>query len=37
MAVIKPFKGIRPPQDIVEKVASRPYEYRACVFCLSTS
>jgi len=26
MAVIKPFKGIRPPQDLVEKVASRPYD-----------
>lgn len=26
MAVIKPFKGIRPPQNIVEKVASRPYD-----------
>lgn len=26
MAVVKPFKGIRPPQDLVEKVASRPYD-----------
>ena len=26
MAVIKPFKGIRPPQNLVEKVASRPYD-----------
>lgn len=26
MAVIKPFKGIRPPKDLVEKVASRPYD-----------
>lgn len=26
MAIIKPFKGIRPPQQIVEKVASRPYD-----------
>ena len=26
MATIKPFKGIRPPQDLVEQVASRPYE-----------
>lgn len=26
MAVIKPFKGIRPPQHLVEKVASRPYD-----------
>jgi uncharacterized protein (DUF1015 family) len=26
MAVIKPFKGIRPPVDLVEKVASRPYD-----------
>ena len=26
MAVVKPFKGIRPPQDMVEKVASRPYD-----------
>lgn len=26
MAIIKPFKGIRPPQHIVEKVASRPYD-----------
>lgn len=26
MAIIKPFKGIRPPQDLVEKVASRPYD-----------
>ena len=26
MATIKPFKGIRPPQHLVEKVASRPYD-----------
>lgn len=26
MAVVKPFKGIRPPQNLVEKVASRPYD-----------
>ena len=26
MAKIKPFKGIRPPKDIVEQVASRPYD-----------
>lgn len=26
MAVIKPFKGIRPPRNLVEKVASRPYD-----------
>lgn len=26
MAVIKPFKGIRPPANLVEKVASRPYD-----------
>ncbi|MCD8079417.1 MAG: DUF1015 domain-containing protein [Bacteroides sp.] len=26
MAVIKPFKGIRPPQELVEEVASRPYD-----------
>ena len=26
MATIKPFKGIRPPTDIVEEVASRPYD-----------
>ncbi len=26
MAVIKPFKGIRPPQDLVEQVVSRPYD-----------
>ncbi len=26
MAVIKPFKGIRPPQHLVEQVASRPYD-----------
>ena len=26
MAVIKPFKGIRPPQELVELVASRPYD-----------
>lgn len=26
MATVKPFKGIRPPQNLVEDVASRPYD-----------
>ena len=26
MAIIKPFKGIRPPKELVEKVESRPYD-----------
>ena len=26
MAVVKPFKGIRPPKDLVELVESRPYD-----------
>lgn len=26
MATIKPFKGIRPPKEMVEEVASRPYD-----------
>lgn len=26
MAIIKPFKGIRPPQNLVEQIASRPYD-----------
>ena len=26
MAIIKPFKGIRPPKALVEEVASRPYD-----------
>lgn len=26
MAVVKPFKGVRPPQSLVEQVASRPYD-----------
>lgn len=26
MAIIKPFKGIRPPRELVEKVESRPYD-----------
>ena len=26
MAIIKPFRGIRPPQEHVERVASRPYD-----------
>ena len=26
MAIIKPFKGIRPPKDLVKEVASRPYD-----------
>ncbi len=34
MATIKPFKGIRPPQDLVEQVASRPYD--VLEFCRST-
>ena len=27
MATINPFKGIRPPQELVEQVASRPTLY----------
>ena len=26
MAKIKPFKGLRPPKELVEQVASRPYD-----------
>ena len=26
MATIKPFRGLRPPKDLVEQVASRPYD-----------
>ena len=26
MATVKPFRGIRPPRDLVEKVESRPYD-----------
>lgn len=26
MATVKPFKGVRPPKDLVEKVESRPYD-----------
>lgn len=26
MAVVKPFKGVRPPRDLVEHVESRPYD-----------
>ncbi len=26
MAIIKPFKGIRPPKELIEQVASRPYD-----------
>lgn len=26
MATVKPFKGVRPPQDLVSEVASRPYD-----------
>lgn len=26
MATIKPFKGVRPPKDLVEKIESRPYD-----------
>ena len=26
MAQIKPFKGLRPPKDLIEQVASRPYD-----------
>lgn len=26
MAIVKPFKGFRPPKDIVEEVESRPYD-----------
>ena len=26
MATVKPFRGVRPPQDLVEEIASRPYD-----------
>ena len=26
MATIKPFKGLRPPKELVERVESRPYD-----------
>ena len=26
MATVKPFRGIRPPKDLVEQVESRPYD-----------
>ena len=26
MAKVKPFEGIRPPKELVEKVQSRPYD-----------
>jgi uncharacterized protein (DUF1015 family) len=26
MAIIKPFKGVRPPKELAQKVASRPYD-----------
>ena len=26
MAKVKPFRGIRPPKELIEKVASRPYD-----------
>ena len=26
MAIVKPFKGIRPPKELVEKVECRPYD-----------
>ena len=26
MAIVKPFQGIRPPKELVEKVQSRPYD-----------
>lgn len=26
MAKVKPFKGVRPPRNLVEQVASRPYD-----------
>jgi uncharacterized protein (DUF1015 family) len=26
MAIIKPFRGVRPPKELVEQVASRPYD-----------
>ena len=26
MATIKPFKGIRPPKELIEQIESRPYD-----------
>jgi uncharacterized protein (DUF1015 family) len=26
MVVVRPFKGLRPPKEIVKKLASRPYD-----------
>ncbi len=26
MATIKPFKGLRPPKNIIQEIASRPYD-----------
>ena len=26
MAIIKPFRGVRPPKMLVESIASRPYD-----------
>lgn len=26
MAIVKPFKGVRPPKEFVEQVESRPYD-----------
>ena len=26
MATVKPFRGIRPPRELVEQVVSRPYD-----------
>ena len=26
MAIVKPFRGVRPPKELVEQVASRPYD-----------
>ena len=43
MAIIKPFKGVRPPQQYVEDVESRPYdvldseEARIEVFIISSN
>ena len=26
MAVVKPFKGVRPPVNLVERIEARPYD-----------
>ena len=26
MAIVKPFRGVRPPQELAEKVECRPYD-----------